>query len=367
MPKNGMLVRIALAAVAAAAIATTGASGAGAARQSLTLNGAGSTFVQPLVSVWTAIPSQSGSPFTKKTGIKVNYGGGGSGAGVTGITNKTVDFGASDAPLKAFSPTCKTCIQIPWALSGTAIIYRIDGVSATLRMSGQVLANIYLDKISYWNDPAIKALNKGVNLPHLKIVTVHRDSSSGTTYNFTDYLSGNSAAFKSRIGASTFPGDGGLHGWPTKNAFLEGHGSSGVAGDVAGQNGAVGYVDVYYGVTAHLKFMKLRNAYGNFMLPTQASIGLASKTQKKPNLDGSLSIVNPPNGVIWKTAYPCATYTYVDVQKNSKQVALVKRFLNWAVTTGQTYSKWSGSEATYFNPLPSDLVTYDKQQIQKIS
>ena len=339
MSKNGMLVRISLAVAAAAALAIVAVSAgpAGAASKSVTLSGAGSTFVAPLISTWTAIPSQSGSPFTSAKHITVNYGGGGSGAGVTSIANKTVDFGASDAPLRVFSPTCTTCVQIPWALSGTAIIYRIDGVTATLRMSGPVLASIYLDKISYWNDPAIKALNPGVTLPHLKIVTVHRDSSSGTTYNFTDFLSHTSPAFKTRIGATTFPGNGGAHGWPSTNPFLEGHGSSGVAGKVAGQNGSVGYVDLYYGISAHLKFMKIRNEHGNFILPSLTSIAIAAKTQKNPYATGELSIVDPPNSVILKNAYPIATYTYVDVQKHSGgKAASLRTFLTWAVTTWQT-------------------------------
>jgi phosphate transport system substrate-binding protein len=369
MPKNGMLIRISLALGAVAILATVAVTAAGAARQSVTLSGAGSTFVQPLISTWTAIPSQSGSPFTHAKGITVNYGGGGSGAGVSDITNKTVDFGASDAPLRVFSPTCKTCVQIPWALSGTAVIYRIDGVSATLKMSGPVLANIYLDKISYWNDPAIKALNKGVNLPHLKIVTVHRDSSSGTTFNFTDFLSNTSSAFRTRIGASTFPGDGGAHGWPTANPFLEGHGSSGVAGKVAGQNGSVGYVDLYYGITAGLKFMKVENQSGVFVSPSLTSIAIAAKSQKKPYTTGELSIVNPPNSVILKNAYPISTYTYVDVQKHSgAKAASLRTFLTWAITTGQTGGPSPGyAKKDYFVPLPPAIVTFDKSKIPSIT
>ena len=357
MPKNGMIMRIALALAAAAALAVTAVSAAGAARQSATLTGAGSTFVQPLISTWTQIPSQAGSPFTSAKGITVNYGGGGSGAGVAAITNHTVDFGASDAPLSAFANGCPTCYQIPWALSGTAVIYRVDGLPAhaLLRMSGAVLGKIYLGQITYWDDKAIKGLNKTLNLPHTAITTVHRDSSSGTTYNFTDFLSSASKPFKTGVGTGTFPT------WPGSNT-AQAHGSSGMAAYVNNNNGAIGYVDVYYGVSAHLDLMRMQNKAGKYVLPTGASIAAASKIQTKPSADGSLSIVNPPNTAAYAGAYPVSTYTYVDVQKQSTQAGAVKTFLNWAVTTGQNYAKQN-----IFVPLPAPVVKYDKQQIAKIT
>src|SRR4051812_48658260 len=200
MPRNGMFVRITVALAAVAALGTIAVTAAGAARQSTTLTGAGSTFVQPLIATWTQVPSQSGSPFTSAKGITVNYGGGGSGVGVSSITNRQVDFGASDAPLSAFNPTCTTCQQFPWALSGTAVIYRIDGVNATLKMTGPLLARIYLGQITNWNAAAIKKINPGVNIPSTPIITVHRDAASGTTYNFTDYLSHVSSTFKTDVG-----------------------------------------------------------------------------------------------------------------------------------------------------------------------
>lgn len=355
MPRNGMLARISLALAATAALATIAASAAGAARQSTTLTGAGSTFVQPLVSTWTQIPSQAASPFTSAKHITVNYGGGGSGAGVADIAAKTVDFGASDAPLSAFAATCTTCYQIPWALSGTAVIYHVNGVSARLKMTGQVLAKIYLGQITNWNDPAITALNKGVNIPSTPITTVHRDSASGTTYNFTDYLSRVSSTFKSQVGKNTFPS------WPGSNT-AQAHGSSGVDAAVKATNGAVGYVDVFYGVNAHLKFMSIKNRAGKYVSPTTATIALASKIDQTPAKDGSLSIVNPPSSSGYAKAYPISTYTYVDVQKRSTQAAALKTFLSWAVTTGQTYAK-----KNIFVPLPKKVVAYDQKTIPKIT
>ena len=354
MPKNGMLVRIALALAATAVVGTVAVTTAGAAPTSNpTLTGAGSTFVQPLINTWTQLPNPAASPFTSAKNINVNYGGGGSGAGVTAITNKTVDFGASDAPLSAFNPTCATCYQIPWALSGTAIIYRIDGLTPKLKMSGPVLAQIYLGNITNWNNSAIKKLNPGVTIPSTPITTVHRDSSSGTTYNFTDYLSKVSATFQSQVGKSTFPS------WPGSNT-AQGHGSSGVDAAVKNTNGAVGYVDVYYGITAHLDFMKIKNKAGNFISPTVATIAAASKIDTSPSATGELSIVNPPSAMGYGQAYPISTYTYVDVQKASTQAASLRIFLNWAVTTGQTFAK-----PDIFVPLPSPVVTWDKTHIKK--
>ena len=355
MPKNGMLVRITLALAAAAALATVAVSAAGAARTTNpTLTGAGSTFVQPIINTWTQLPNPGASPFTSAKSINVTYGGGGSGAGVTAITNNTVDFGASDAPLSAFNPTCNSCFQIPWALSGTAVIYRIDGVTPKLRMSGAVLAKIYLGQITFWDAAPIKLLNPGVSIPHTPITTVHRDSSSGTTYNFTDFLSSASLTFRNQVGKGTFPS------WPGSNT-AQGHGSSGVAAAVANTNGAVGYVDVYYGVTAHLDFMKMKNKAGNYVLPNTATIAAASKIDTTPSATGELSIVDPPNTAAYGTAYPISTYTYVDVQQASNQPAALKAFLLWAVTTGQTYAKQN-----IFVPLPSGVVTWSKQKINQI-
>jgi len=234
------------------------------------------------------------------------------------------------------------------------MIYRLDGVSGTLRINGPVLAKIYLGQIAYWDNGKIKALNPGVTLPHQAIITVHRDSSSGTTYNLTDYLSAVSSNFKGAVGVSTFPS------WPGSNT-LAGHGSNGVAAQVANNNGAIGYVDVYYGVTSHLKFMYIKNAAGQFVKPRLSSINAAAQLDTSPARDGSLSIVNPPARAKYKYAYPISTYTYVDVQKRSAHRSALKKFLNWAVTKGQSYAKQN-----VFQPLPRPVVTYDQAQITKI-
>jgi len=187
MRRNAIAV-LSLAVVVAVLVAGASAS-AGAKRQSASLTGAGSTFVAPLVSQWIA---------NVGNGMSITYGPIGSGGGINAITNRTVDFGASDAPLTPdeFS-ACKGCVQIPWALSATSIPYNINGVKARLHLTGPVIADIFLSKITKWNDPRIKKLNRKVNLPALNITPIYRSDNSGTTFNFTDYLSRISSAWRS--------------------------------------------------------------------------------------------------------------------------------------------------------------------------
>jgi phosphate transport system substrate-binding protein len=348
MPRNGKLVRITLALAAAglvAALAVVMAGAASAKSNSGTVNGAGSTFVAPLVTKWMG-------PVQSQLGITLNYNAIGSGGGVSAITNKQVDFGGSDAPLSQFNPTCTTCVQIPWALAGTAVIYQLSGLQH-LKMTGSVLAQIYMGKITKWNAPAIKKLNKGQALPDQSITVVHRSDSSGTSFNFTDYLSHVSQAWKSQVGTGT------AVNWPTGEGEK---GSSGVAGAVRSTTGAIGYVDVDYAIVNHLGIMKLKNRSGNFVLPRAKGIIAAAQLDTHPAKDGSLSIVNPPKSEKYRNAYPICTYTYVDVQKSSgANAANIKKLLSWAVTTGQKYGP-----PIVFEPLPKAVVTFDKKQIKKI-
>jgi phosphate transport system substrate-binding protein len=347
MPRNGKLVRISLVAAAAAAVAVVAVVTAGAASaktSAASVNGAGSTFVAPLVTKWeAAVQSQ--------LGIQLNYNAVGSGGGISAITNKQVDFGASDAPLSQFDPTCSSCVQIPWALAATGVIYNLSS-SQHLKMTGQVLAKIYIGKITNWNAPAIKKLNKGRNLPNKPITVVHRSDSSGTTYNFTDYLSHVSSSWKSKVGAGTSVQ------WPTGEGEAK---SAGVAGAVRTTPGAIGYTDVYYAVHNHLGLFKMKNRSGQFVQPRAKGILAAAALDTHPAKNGSLSIVNPPKSKKFRNAYPICTYTYVDVQKTSANAAAIKRVLNWAVTKGQKFGP-----ALIFEPLPKAVVAFDKKQIKKI-
>ncbi len=187
---------IRVAAAAAALGATIGTTAAATAVASTPLNGAGSTLVQPLADKWAAA-------FQAKTGISVLYNGVGSGTGIADISNGTVDFGASDAPLDPTQAAgCANCIQLPWALSATSMSYDLPGVKK-LQLSGSVIAGMYLGTITNWDSPAIKALNKGVKLPNLKITPVYRTDGSGDTFAFTHYLSDVSSSWKSKVGFGT--------------------------------------------------------------------------------------------------------------------------------------------------------------------
>lgn len=343
MPRTG-IARFTLALAAAALVAALAAGAASARRSNTSISGAGSTFVAPLVSQWINAVSS--------IGINLSYSAIGSGGGVSAITNKQVDLGMSDAPLTQFSPTCTTCIQIPWALAGTAVMYRLDGVKNHLHLTGQVLAKIYLGRITNWSNSAIKKLNPGVALPNKNITVVHRSDSSGTSYNFTDYLSHVSSTWKSQIGTGT------AVAWP---AGVGGKGSAGVSNLVRQTNGAIGYADAEYAHKAHLAMFSLQNRAGHFVFPNLKSIKAASVLDTKPAKNGSLSIVNPPASSKYANAYPICTYTYVDAQRSSSKAAPIKKLLKWAITTGQTYGP-----KIFFVPLPAAVVSFDEKQIAKI-
>src|SRR5690349_11939504 len=238
--------------------------GAGAKHQATTITGAGSTFVSPLVSVWTPA---IGSAFD----YTVQYSAVGSGAGIAAITSRQVDFGASDAPLTPDQfAACQGCVQIPWALAGTAIPYNIPNLqvpkNTNLHLSGNVIAKIYMGQISNWSDPAIKVLNPKATIPDLKITPVYRTGNSGTTYNFTDYLSSVSGDWKSKIGA------GQSVNWPTGTGAS---GSAGVAGVVANTPGAICYVDTAFALSSHLHFASIQNAAGKFINPSIRNVAAA--------------------------------------------------------------------------------------------
>jgi phosphate transport system substrate-binding protein len=347
MPRSGRLARISLVATAAgavAAVAVVTAGTASARTSSGSVSGAGSTFVAPLIASWV-------EPVKSQLGLSLSYNAIGSGGGVSAITNKQVDFGGSDAPLSQFSPTCSTCVQIPWALAATGVIYNLSGLQH-LNMTGPVLAQIYRGKITKWNAKPIQKINQGRSLPNQQITVVHRSDSSGTSYNFTDYLSHVSRAWKSQVGTGT------AVAWPTGEGEK---GSSGVAGAVRTTPGAIGYADVFYAVHNHLGLMKMKNRSGIFVQARAKGILAAAQLDTHPAKDGSLSIVNPPKSKKYRNAYPICTYTYVDVQKKSGNAAGIKKLLDWAVTKGQRYGP-----ALIFEPLPKAVVTFDKKRIEKI-
>ncbi|HEU5362218.1 MAG TPA: phosphate ABC transporter substrate-binding protein PstS [Gaiellaceae bacterium] len=303
---------LAVLAVAAVATARTGKS------SDTTITGAGSTFVQPLVAAWTPA-------LGKAFGYTVQYSGVGSGAGVAAITANQVDFGASDAPLSpAQRAACPDCVQIPWALSATAVAYNVPGGPEHLNLDGNTISKIFLGRITSWNDPAIRALNRDAGLPDLKITPVFRSDGSGTSYNFTDYLSSVNAQWKKAIGASTSP------------AFPAGQGakgSSGVAGLISRTDGSIGYVDVAYAIKNHIRFAAVRNAAGKFLYPSLRRIQAAAAAFPAVPADNAISIVDPPRSA--RLAYPISTYTFVIVHRRAEHAAELRKLIFWALTQGQ--------------------------------
>src|SRR5438128_1617739 len=261
MRRRGVISALGLTLVVAAA--TAAGSLASTTRHAATsLKGAGSSFVAPLVAQWQA----------NYKSASVDYNPIGSGGGIAAITARTVDFGASDAPLsKDEFASCKGCVQIPWALSATSIPYNLD-LNKRLRLNGKVLAGIYLGRIKSWSDKRIKKLNPGVNLPNLKITPVYRSDNSGTSYNFTDYLSHVNTTWKARIGTGTNAK------WP---AGIGAPKSNGVAAAVSQTKGALGYVDVAYAIKNHLPFAAIQNAAGRYILPGIVGIRAAAATVSK--------------------------------------------------------------------------------------
>jgi len=332
------------AAVLALAVAVGGGSAQTRATSAGSLTGAGSSFVFPLVSTWSPI-------YDAATGVHVNYNPIGSGGGIAAITNRTVDFGASDAPLSSDQfKACNGCVQIPWALSATSVMYNLDGVNTHLHMSGVVLAKIFMGQITQWNDPTIKKLNKGVNLPSEKITPIFRSDSSGTTYNFTDYLASVSSAFKSKVGKGTqvnFPvGTGG-------------RGSSGVSAVLARTNGGIAYADIAYALKNHFKFMAMQNRSGKFALPGLRGIQSAAATVRKVPANNELSIVNPPKA--YKNSYPICTYTYVIVPTKTDNAPALRKFIFWALTGGQKYGR-----KLLFQPIPKPVLVASEKTLTKI-
>ncbi len=211
------------------------------------LTGAGSTLVYPLVSQWEP-------DYATKAGVTITYGAIGSGGGIDSITSRSVDFGASDAPLTTDQATaCKSCVQIPWALGATVVSYNVKGVSNNLKLTGPIVADMFLGNITSWNDPKIKALNPGVNLPSTKVTPIYRSDGSGDSFVFSSYLSAVSPDFKSKVGASTQP------------PFTTGTGAaknSGVAAAIQSTDGAIGYVAISYIAADSLNEALIQNAAG---------------------------------------------------------------------------------------------------------
>jgi phosphate transport system substrate-binding protein len=335
-----------LALIACVAIGLCAVAAAGAKSTDTTITGAGSSFVAPLVSTWTPA---IGNAF----GYTLQYSAVGSGAGIAAITNRQVDFGASDAPLSpAQAQACNGCVQIPWALAGTAVAYNVPGAPVHLHLDGNTISKIFLGQINNWSDPAIAALNKGANLPNLKITPVFRSDGSGTSYNFTDYLSSVNGEWKSKIGVSTQPA------FP---AGVGAKGSGGVAGVVANTPGGVTYVDTAYALVHHLKFAAVKNAAGHFLFPSLRRVAEAASSVTSVPANNELHIVNPPKK--FANAYPIATFTYVIVPQQTAHAAELRKLIFWALTQGQ---KPQYTAKLLFVPVPKKVLAASEKTLKTV-
>ena len=277
------------------------------------LTGAGSTLVAPLMANWI-------NGFEIKEGIPVKYGAVGSGTGIAQITARTVDFGASDAPLTPEQATaCNGCVQIPWALSATGLGINIPGLKK-VNLTGKILAGIYFGKITKWNDPKIKKVNPGVKLPGLTITPVFRSDGSGDTYAFTNYLSKISPAWKNEVGYATSVGF---------KAGVGAKGNAGVTSTVTKTPGAIGYISASYLIAAGLGAAAIQNNAGNYEFPNLKNIESAASTVKSVPASNAISITNPPKKAT--IAYPISTFTYAIVPHDAPQKGFLQQFLNYDV------------------------------------
>jgi phosphate transport system substrate-binding protein len=323
------------------------ASAASAQRTDTAISGAGSSLVNPLVQQWI-------SPVGSAFGYSLTYASVGSGTGISDISARTVDFGASDAPLNPTQASgCNGCVEIPWALSATTLSYNIPGVPNDLHLDGPTIAGIYLGDITNWSDPAIKALNPKLTLPNLQITAVHRSDGSGDTYAFTDYLQRVSSKFQSQIGNNT------LVNWP---GGVGASGNAGVAGVIANTSGAIGYISAAYTLPNHLKVAAIKNQAGVFATPGLRGIEAAALAFPKPasTTNGvEMHIVNPPKSA--KLGYPISTYTYVIVPKSSSKAPELRKLIFWALTQGQKFGP-----KLIFAKIPTPILAQSEKALKEV-
>lgn len=313
----------------------------------ISVNGAGATFPYPLYSKWF-------SEYRKvDPSVEINYQSIGSGGGVRQLLENTIDFGASDAPMsdEQLAQAKIPIYHFPTVLGAVVLTYNLPGVEGELRLTPDLVADLFLGKITVWNDPKIAAINPKLKLPKTPVMIVHRSDGSGTTAVFTDYLSKVSPSWKSVVGAGT------AVKWPLG---LGGKGNEGVTGFVKNSPGALGYVELLYAENNQLKVALLQNADGHFIKPNAASITeAAAGFLKDMPKDFRISITNPKG----KKAYPISSFTYLLVYKKmpAEKAAKIKGFLTWALADGQKMAS-----ALFYAPLPGSLVTKVRAQLKEL-
>jgi phosphate transport system substrate-binding protein len=313
-----------------------------------TLNGAGATFPYPMYSKW----------FSKyhdvHPDIQFNYQSIGSGGGIRQVLAGTVDFGATDGPMsdEQLAQAKSKILHVPTVLGAVVPAYNVSGVSGEIKFTPDVLAGIFLGKVTNWNDKAIAAANPGVTFPKDEpIVVMHRSDGSGTTFIFTDYLSKVSTDWQSQVGKGTSVK------WPVG---LGGKGNEGVAGMIRQMQGSIGYVELIYAVQNKIAYGTMKNAAGEFVKASLDSVTAAAASVKSMPADFRVSITNAPG----KDAYPISSFTWLLIPAQSKDAAkgkIIADFLNWMVDDGQKMT----AELTYA-PLPPSVASKVKDEIKQV-
>ncbi|WP_442966557.1 phosphate ABC transporter substrate-binding protein PstS [Psychrobacter sp. I-STPA10] len=313
-----------------------------------TVTGAGASFPQPIYSQWA-------SDYNKATGNQINYQSIGSSGGIKQILAKTVDFGASDAPMSAAELNKNGLIQFPTVVGGVVPIVNVNGVAAgKMRLTGDVLAKIYLGEITKWNDPAIQSINPSLKLPDSTITTAFRSDGSGTTYVFTNYLSQVSSTWKNKVGVDK------TVKWPTSATGVGGKGNEGVSSLVSRVNNSIGYVEYAYAKQNKLAYTQLKNRAGNYVQPSDDTFAAAAKVNWSKVPGFSLMITNQPGAQAW----PISAATFILMPKNptnaeASQEAI--KFFEWSFKNGN-----AAATRLDFVPLPESTKNAVRQEWKKI-
>jgi phosphate transport system substrate-binding protein len=312
------------------------------------INGAGATFPYPIYSKWF-------DEYHKlHPDVAINYQSIGSGGGIRQVTNQTVAFGATDGPMtdEQLKAAPGRILHFPTVLGADVPVYNVPGLSAPLKFTGPLLADIFLGKVTKWNDPAIARVNAGVTLPSSDITVVHRADGSGTTYIWTDFLAKVSPEWKDKVGVSTSVN------WPIG---VGGKGNEGVAALASQTPGAIGYVELIYALQNKIDFGSVQNAAGEFVRASEESVtaAAAGAAQSMPE-DFRVSITNPPG----PGAYPIASYTWIllyEDAKDKRTAKIMTDFLRWALTEGQRFAGPLG-----YAPLPESVVKLEMKVLDQV-
>ena len=337
--KNGRFLTV-------AAVLLAGAT-APALAQSLT--GAGATFPNPIYTKWF-------DSYNQKNRIQINYQSIGSGGGIRQFTEGTVDFGATDAPMSEaqIAAVNGNVVHIPTVLGAVVVTYNLPSLGATkLKLDATTLVDIFMGRITKWNDRRLAALNPGVNLPNVDLIVVHRSDGSGTSFIFTDFLNKNSREWRDKVGAASSVN------WPVG---LGGKGNEGVTQQVKQVEGAIGYVELIYALSNNLPYAVIKNPAGAFVEPSLASVTAAAGSARwTPDTDFRVSITNAPGAA----SYPISSFTWLLVRRDNPDATkakLVKDFLAWMISPE---AQQMASELKYA-PLPSEVITLVRTRLQSL-